>query len=155
LDKKILTGTILLFIILIAITGIFIGNSFIDGYKVSVNGEISENLVTGWDCSYLQHKTSTDTIFEISFWYYPWETKDVQILVTLINPNTGDKYTGETWIGSLNNIVDSERFTVDVHFVTKGNYEGKIQVFEVDKGFFGVSEVSKTLKCGDDFEVTV
>jgi len=150
-----MTGTILLFIILIGITGLYIGNSLLEGYKVSVNGEITENLVSGWDVAYISHKTSEDSLLSVSFWYYPWETKDVQIKVTLTNSDTGETYTGETWIGSLLNIIDSKRFNVDVHFVPQGNYDGVIRVYEVDKGFLGVSEQERTLKCGDDFEVDI
>ena len=155
MDKKILTGTVLLFILLIGVMCLYVGNSMLGGYKISVNGEISENLVTGWDCTYIQHSISEDSLLGIGFWYYPWETKDVQILVTLRNRDTGEELTGESWIGSLLNIADSERFTVDVHFVPKGVYDGVIQIYEVDKGFLGVSEQSKELKCGTDFEVNV
>ena len=155
MDKKIMTGTVLILIILIGVVGLYVGNSMLDGYKVTVNGRINENLITGWGCEYLSHKTSSDSLFNVAYWYYPWETHDVQIKVKLQNQDTGKVYSGDTWIGSLLNIVDEERFTVDVHFVPRGDYSGIIQVYEVDKGFLGVSEQDRELKCDDDFEVNI
>jgi len=133
-----ITGFFLLIIILISVFVLFFADQFVEGEKVRIEGTVYYNGVTGWGVEFTDYEVLPEGLFEVGLWYMPWETKDVKIVVTASNSN--DNVGGEAWIGKMGNILDDEYFRVDLHYVKKGTYYGKIDVYEVDKGFFGLWE---------------
>ena len=154
MDKRMIMGAILLIAVLLVITAVVVANQFVEGNKVTIKGRVSHDFITGWHVDYNSYEVADESIFSISLWYYPWETKDVQIVVELTDSN-GVIYTGETWLGTLNSIMDGRDFEVAIHYLDTGHYEGKIIVYEVDKGFFGVWEESKNEIASTTFEVNI
>jgi len=153
MDRKIFIGTILIILILVFASVIAMGSYFVTGKKVRVNGSIGNNLVTGWSISYQNHEILDDGLFDIALWYYPWETKDIKIVAELTG--NGETYTGNTYLAPENNLFDSDSFTVDVHYVPEGTYNGRLTVYEVDKGFIGIFENSIIEKASTTFSVVV
>ena len=153
MDKKIGVGMLFIIVIILIGTLLILGSAFVDGYKVSVSGNVSYNGVTGWDATYKGSVYDEDGLFDIKLWYYPWETKDIKVEVKLVG-HKGGVYTGETWLGTSSKLYGSDDFTVDVHYVPVGEYDGEIIVYEVDKGFIGFFEESKTKVASVTFETS-
>jgi len=122
------------------------------GNKVTVMGTVSYNMIGGWSVSYSSHLVEPDGLLSV-LWYWPWETKDINIKVQL----SGSKgvYNGETGVGTLSNIIGSTSFSVEVRHVPSGSYSGMIQVYECDRGFLGLSESSRNLKATSSFSLTI
>lgn len=155
LNKKILTGVYLLIFILILVSVIFVADMFIEDNRVIVKGKVQYNAVSGWSVTYNTHSVQKDTLFDITFYYMPWETKDILILVTLQNTETNTKYNGETWLGSGNLLYTDFNFDVNIHHVPTGTYTGRITVYEVEKDNFGIFEQNRVQRATTTFEVTV
>ena len=113
-----------------------------DVYKVTITGTAYYDAINKWGVTYSGNTVEQDKGFISTLFYWPWETKDVVIVVEI---SQDDKtYTGESWIGTLSGIVGSQSFSVELRHVPSGSYSGKIYLYEVEKEIFG--EKSRVLK---------
>ena len=146
-----MTGIVLLFLLLIIVGGLFVANEFIDGTNIKIKGNVSNNAVGGWAVSFENYYLSDAQIFDMTLWYFPWETKDILVEVEMYNKDTAEMFTGKEWLGSGNVIYSNKQFIVNLHYLSKGQYDGEITVYEVDKGFWGVFEKERELKARTTF----
>jgi len=132
-------------IIIVALVVVASGSISIgSGYKVTIKGTAYYNMITGWGVSYGGNIIQEDSLFSV-MWYWPWETKDVQIKVELRSTD-GGVYHGETWVGTLSSIVGSREFAAELRHVPVGSYTGTIYIYEVEKIWFGLSEGGRNLR---------
>jgi len=127
-------GILLILIIICVVFLVFIVSGGVGGYKVTIQGQASYNMITGWDVTCDNKHVEEDGFF--SLWYMPWETKDIQIIVELTNFENNKVYRGDGWVDKLNLIAGSTGFDVDVRHVPSGRYGGYLYLCEVEKGFF-------------------
>jgi len=148
---KILVVMLLLFIVVMAM--LFATGTFrVGGYKVEVTGRVTFDVINKWDVSYDSQSVSEDTAL---LWYFPWETKDVNLVVELVNDETGLSIMEGAWVGKLNNIVDSKLFTVTFRHVPSGSYTGTIYLYEVEKSLIPGFEKDRDLIVTGGFTVVI
>ena len=155
IDKRVMTGVIILILLLISVMGLVIADTVLDGKRVNIEGTVSNNIVTGWSISVNRCLVQQDSLFNIAFFYMPWETKDILVIATITETSTGKAYTGESWIGTANVVYSNKPYTVHISFVDPGNYNGIVVLYEVDKGFWGVFEEDRVECARSTFEVIV
>jgi len=147
----------LILVIILSIVGVLVVTGAIGfgGYRVTVHGTAYYDALGGWGVSYKNRDIAEDNMFTIlPGWYWPWETKDVNIVVHLTNLGSGTEYTVDTWSGTLSAIIGSKDFDVTFHHLPQGNYDGMIYLYEVEKGFlFG--ENSRVQKATCHFTLTI
>jgi len=154
MDRRIAVGVMLLILLLVVVMGILVADQFIEGNRVTIYGTVSNNAVTGWSVDIQRYTVEKDALFDITFWYMPWETKDVEVVATLTSGG-GSQYIGSSWVGRGNVIYSNLDFSVAVHYVPKGQYQCTIVVYEVDKGFFGIFEENRDAKVTKTITVDV
>lgn len=134
--SKVSAAIAILLILIIAsvVFLVFIVSGGVGGYKVTIQGQVSYNMLTGWDVSCDNKDIQEDGFFTL--FYMPWETKDIQVVVELTNFENNKVYRGDGWVDKLNLIAGSTGFNVDVRHVPSGRYGGYLYVYEVEKGFF-------------------
>lgn len=155
MDRRVMTGVMLIFIILLFVFGVVVADTVIEGKRVTVHGTVSYNMATGWDITTSSYNVVDDSLFNIAFFYMPWETKDVLVEIILINNQDGTQYTGHRWIGRSNVIYSNKPYEVMVNFVPVGSYSATIVLYEVDKGFWGVFEQSRVEQGRTTMEIIV
>jgi len=150
-------GLIVLIILVLAVAVVAVvvaagGISLGGGNKVTIMGTVSYSMWPGpgWGVTFDNHIVQEDGFFAL-LWYFPWETKDVNILVEMDN---GKTYSADGWAGKTNIISGSAAFSVELRHIPDGTYSGRIFVYEVEKGFlFG--EKKRVLQATTNFRVTV
>lgn len=143
---------IILVIVVAAFAAIVVagGVSLGGGNKVTVLGTVSYNMITRWSVTYDDCHIEEDGFLAL-LWYFPWQTKDIQIVVEL--SGGGKKYEGDGWAGKLNVLAGDAGYSVDIHHVPDGSYNGKIYLYEVEKGIIG--EKNRVLQATNTFRVNV
>jgi len=140
-------GIILILALLVAmIFVLFTPNIFDAGYAVTQKGNVSHNVVTGWDIVCRGHSIEKDNLWNAMPWFYwPWETKDQLIVCTLTHEMTGEEHSGEDWVGTGSAIYGDDSYSVVIHNVPEGTYQCTCYLYEVEKGMLW-GEVSRSLK---------
>lgn len=150
MKSKIVPVILIVLVIIAAAFAIAVVAGGVGGNKVTVKGNVSYNIITGWGVTYDDCIVKEDGILTL-LWYMPWETKDIEVVVEL---SDGKTYSASEWVDKLNLIIGSTSFSIDVRHVSEGDYTGTIYVYEVEKGFlFG--EKSRVLQASTSFEVDI
>jgi len=145
--KKSKIFLVAILLIVIVIVGVLIASGSISlggNYKVTIQGTAYYDMFNGWGVTYNSYLVQEDSLISV-LWYWPWETKDIQIKVELQDSN-GKIYHGDTWAGTLSSIVGSREFAVELRHIPAGSYTGTIYLYEVEKSWFGLSESSRNLR---------
>ncbi len=139
--KNIILILIIVIVIFFLLAIILTGG--VGGYQVTIKGTVFYDIINGWGVTY-DGKTVEEA--SVLFWYWPWETKDVTVEVEMVNTITKNSYSGQLGIGTLSSIVGSKSFDVTCNHIPQGRYSTCIRIYEVDKGFLGLGEASRSLK---------
>lgn len=119
------------------------------GNQVTIKGTLYYDMINGWGVTYNTYTSKPDNSFLTinPMWYWPWQTKDVNIKVELTGLDK--KYDADIWIGPISNIISSQNFNVIFRHIPNNSYSGTIYVYEVEKNLIGF-ESSRSLKatCG-------
>ena len=149
--RKGIIGIILILLILLGVGLAFAFQMPSNSYKVDVTGTVYYDMIGGWGVTYKDSNIQLDRgIFSV-LWYWPWTTKDILVVVELTGSNS---YYGESWIGTVSNIVGSKDFMVSFRHVEPSSYNGKVFVYEIEKGMFW-SETNRVLQTQTGFVVTI
>jgi len=151
------TNVIIFFILLIILIIVLLfafGVIGTGGYKATVHGTAYYDIINGWGVTFNSATVENDGI--LSFYpgfYWPWETKDINIIAEITNNN--QNYESSIWIGSSSIIVGSKNFDTVFRHLPVGSYSGSIYLYEVDKGFWGVFEKNRVLQatCSLSFNI--
>lgn len=150
--KKIVAIAIVLILLVVAIL-FATGTARVGGYKVSVTGKVTFDVINKWDVRYDSQHVEQDSF--VGLWYMPWETKDVNLIVELVDDESGQTYVEGAWVGKLGNIVDSKTFTVYFRHIPSGNYHGTIYLYEVEKSLIPGFEKDRDLIVTGGFTVVI
>lgn len=144
---------IVFIIIIIIVAGLaWSVSAGIGGNKVTVIGTVYFNAITGWGVTCDDVMVEEDSFISFpTLWYFPWETKDINVVVEMSN---GKEYSADGWTGKINLVLGSTSFSVDLRHVANGVYSGKVLVYEVEKGLLW-GEKTRVLQASTSFNVNI
>ena len=146
-------GLIVLIVLIVIVAGFaWCASAGIGGNKVTVTGTVYFNAITGWGVTYNDVTVVEDSFISVpTLWYFPWETKDINIIVEMSN---GKEYSADGWTGKINLVLGSTSFSADLRHVANGVYSGKVFVYEVEKGLLW-GEKTRVLQASTSFNVNI
>lgn len=148
------TGIIILIILVVVVASLaIVVAGGIGGSKVTVTGTVFYAMWPGhgWGITCDGVSVKEDDFISSPLWYFPWETKDINVVVEMSN---GETYTADCWTGKLFLVLGSVPFSVDLRHIPDGSYMGVIYLYEVEKGLIW-GEKTRILQGSTSFEVNV
>jgi hypothetical protein len=140
-------GLVLIIVLVSILVVSFAGHLFELGYKVELSGEATH---WGWpDDDYRVSVDDEEITDDNSLWpllFGLFSSKHMLIKVEVQGPK-GESYDAETWIDKLGDVGTNKLpWSVTFRHLGPGSYDCYIEMWEVEKGFLGLSEVGRDLK---------